>query len=233
MIKLTANVSLVVHFVSAWALAGAVVELVPDQPGPYLGGALIQVDFWISSTEVEARLLKSVRFDFSASSPSLMPDSTFLFDFEAIPSATNAYLAGTNPNLPLPRTAMTLDCFCPLFYLPLLPVEPLHIGSLGVQLPAEPGIYRLDAINANEPDIFLGAEIRALTELQIPLPTWRAFTGEIGGGFHDFEVIPEPSTVSLVLLSLAAVQLKSRRRGRTRRLCTIGLLLICGGTARQ
>jgi len=188
------------------AVGQVVVELVPDNPGPYAGGEAITVDVWLhSSLPGDDPRLAMIQFDFSQTAPSLTLAPTFSFDFSSIPDASG--YVQRHPELPVPWTWNTLECGnCPYLFLPLPPGGVLHIGSVGLLLPTAPGVYRLDALNpANQaPDVGIAGGIIFLY-LSNQLLT--AFSGQITGGVFDFVVGPPPiPTVSgAALLILAAL----------------------------
>ncbi len=201
--------------VSSVVQAGVVVELVPDNTGPYFGGESMTVDVWLESDVSWPLLLRMIQFDFSDSDPALGLDSTFDFNFSAVPSGGGGYFSSLYPELPVPHAFQSLDCGCPGEYFHLPSDGSLRIGSIGVQLSGVPGLYRIDMLNADEPDELLGAAIRTapwLPEFPPPSFYWRAFTGDITGGAYDFVVIPEPATGLLVLGGLLGLQSSFRRR---------------------
>jgi len=173
---------------TAFGDAKVVVELVPDNPGPYTGGESLTVDVWLHSQIPQDVRLALIQFDFADTDPGILLDPTFAFDF----SSLSAVAYQTHPELPVPWTVNSLDCICPEAFL-LLPVGgSLHIGSIGVRLPTEGGVYRLDALNADQPDDALGGRLHPHLSSQI----WRAFTGELMGGGFDFVVTPAIPTLS-------------------------------------
>ncbi len=178
-----------------------VVELVPDQPRPYVGGELLTVDVWLHSEVSFEVYLYAVVFDFSDSDPALSLAPTFTFDLSAILDNQGHY--GTFPELPVPVVGVILDG--PIFPENMLPLPAggsLHIGSIGLQLPTRPGLYRLDLLNRDEQDIQLGALIH--TFFSPGGEKWRAFTGEITGGTFDFPVeepIPTVSEWGLIVMT--------------------------------
>ncbi len=193
----------------------AIIELVPDRSPPYIVGQRLTVDVWVHSEVAFDAFLFAVQLDFADSDPALSPDPTFTFDLSAIPNGGGKY--ATSPELPVPVVWVVHDG--PLFPEDMLPLPAggsLHIGSIGIQLPADPGVYRLDTLNADEPDELRGALIDAMF---FPGGTrWRAFTGELTGGMFDFVVEPPPipttSTwgmciLALGLLTIATIRLKS------------------------
>ena len=184
----------------AQAEVKVVVELVPNQPAPYVGGELLTVDVWLHSQVSSDECLDAVQFDFSDTDPALSLAPTFTFDLSAIPNDIGAY--GVIPELPVPVVGLWHDAVSPENYLPLPAEGSLHIGSIGLQLPTSPGVYRLDLLNRDEPDIQLGAII--FTNVCAFGQVWRAFTGEITGGTFDFAVeepIPTVSEWGLIVMT--------------------------------
>ncbi|MGB2988206.1 MAG: hypothetical protein WBE26_20245 [Phycisphaerae bacterium] len=211
--------------VASVAQAGAVVELVPDDPGPYYGGESLTVDFWLHSDRPYDVRLRSVQFSFLDTDPALRLDPTFVFDFSSL-AAGDEY-ALTFPDLPIPRTGRFIDCLCPERYL-LLPGDgSLHIGALGVELPTDQGVYRLDALNGDEPDALLSAYILAI--YTDPHELWRAFTGDITGGAYDFTVVPEPTTLSFLILGgLALLTIRRTKSTKPLRAGICALIVVLG-----
>ncbi len=151
--------------------AGVVVELVPDNPGPYFGGESVTVDFWLRSQEASDVELRTVDFDFSDTDSALTLDSTFEFDFSSV---TSGAVYDVVAELPRPSTSFLPDIGLPFGSLLVLPaIDPLHIGSLGLELPSIPGLYQVDALNADQPDLGMGGAYFFLTNGT----DWRAFDG--------------------------------------------------------
>ena len=212
MLTRTAIATLAVAFASL-ANAGMVeVELTPDNPGPYYGGESLTVDVWLHSQVDYDVGLRRVQLDFTDSDPALMLGPTFEFDYSSIPDDINGYLATAYPDIPVPWTFMSLDCICPGALIQMLAGEVLHIGSIDLGLPGTAGEYILDASNADDPDDQMGAGV--LTAYA-PAPhedeLWRAYTEDITGGTHTFEVVPEPPTVALFLMSGVFLVLSTRQ----------------------
>jgi hypothetical protein len=139
------------------AEVAVVVELVPDNPGPYAGGEVLTVDVWLHSQVAFDAFLHTVQLDFSDTDPGLALDPTFTFDLSAIPIDRGDYT--TYPELPLPLVGV--EHFGPIFPENMLPLPAggsLHIGSFGLQLPTDLGIYRLDALNSDEPSDILAVQ---------------------------------------------------------------------------
>ncbi|MGB2988207.1 MAG: PEP-CTERM sorting domain-containing protein [Phycisphaerae bacterium] len=190
--------------IASIARAGAVLDLVPDDPSPYYGGESLTVDFWLHNEESFNVALNFLRLDFSDSNVRFSLDSTFAFDFSSVPLGDLGYRAEHHPDLPVPWTWNTDDCVCPDARLHLPAKGSLHIGSIGVELPTDPGLYLLDVLNADEPDETLGAKFGS----------WRAYDGDVTGGVFGFVVVPEPATLSLLILGgFAALR---QRRGASK-----------------
>ncbi len=191
-----------------------VVELVPDNPGPYVGGQAFTVDVWLHSEVAFDVRLQHIQFDFSDTDPALALNQTLTFDYSSIPD--DAGYHERHPELLVPWTANWLECICPELFLPLPGGGSLHIASIGVQLPTTSGVYRLDALNPDEFDPSQGAM------LNLRGTVWRAFTGEITGGSFDFVVagLPIPTlsqwglvAMTLTLLTLGSLVITRRHRG--------------------
>ncbi len=198
------------------ANAEVAVDLVPNTPGPYVAGQTLTVDVWLHSEVAFDVSLFGVQLDFSNSDPALSLDATFTFDLSTIAAPRPGDYA-TIPELLVPVVWVQHDG--PISAENMLPLPAggsLHIGTIGVQLPAGPGTYRLDALNGDEPDVLSGAHMDTMT---FPGGTrWRAFTGEITGGTSDFVVTDPPiPTVSqwgltaMTILLLAAGTISLRR----------------------
>jgi len=199
----------IVALAAGFAQAGAIIELIPDDPGPYYGGESVTVDFWLHNPECFDTRLSWVQFDFTDTHQALSLDPTFTFDFSSLESTVNAY--GVYSGLPVPWIWNPLECLCPEAFLPFPGEESLHIGGIGVLLPTEAGVYEVDALNADEPDILHGARI----DSRYPGPTeiWRAFDGHITGGAYDFVIIPEPASLWFFVFGVFAL-MRGRRPER-------------------
>ena len=77
-----------------------IIELVPDNPGPYFGGEHISIDLWVQSLVDLEVGLNSVQFDFSDTDPALALDPTFSFEFSGVPGNPGGFLQFLFPNLP-------------------------------------------------------------------------------------------------------------------------------------
>ncbi len=214
LLGVSAVAGLLVLTSTAFGEAKVVVELVPDNPGPYSGGESLTVDVWLHSQVSFATDLWLVQLDFSDSDQALGLDPTFTFDLSSSIAPEDFEV---HPELPIPRAANYLEYVCPACRLQLPAGGSLHIGSIGVNLPNEGGTYRLDALNADDPDENHGAWVHVGGSL-----TWRAFTGEVTGAADPFAVIGPPiPTVSgwgiiamgLLLLVLGCLMIIARTRG--------------------
>ena len=130
---------------ATFARAEVVVELVPDNPGPYYGGETLTVDVWLHSEVSSDRYLWLVRLDFSDSDGQLGVDPTFTFDLSS--SRFPEDFDELHPELPIPWAANRKDYLCDPCRLQLPAGGSLHIASIGVNLPNEAGTYRLDVLN--------------------------------------------------------------------------------------
>jgi hypothetical protein len=187
--------------------AGASIELVPDNAGPYLGGESLTVDVMVSQDTGADINLRLAQLDFSASDGNLTFDSAFGFDYSSLVSNG---LYAEFPNLPLASTVYTGTSAIPGFML-VLPADgsALHLGSIGVTLPGAEGTYTADTMNTagSEGDPNQGARL----DFDFANPTtWSSGNGMITGGTYDFVVVPEPAT--LALLGIGAFAAIRRRK---------------------
>jgi len=189
---------------AAWA--GAVLELVPSNPGPYLGGEALTVDFWLRSDVGHDADLRTVVLDFQDSDPNLSLDTEIAFDPVFFTTAPLGLHYTLYPDLPI-----VVANFGPAILLPPGSLVVLHagaprrIGSLGLQLPSVAGIYTLDALNADEENFLQGGALLGVD----PGGVWRACIGGFSGGRLEFQVVPEPATV---VLFVAGVVVLARKR---------------------
>ncbi len=221
----------------AAAQPSVVIELVPDNPGPYIGGESITVDVWAHSQVAFDAHVWYLQLDFSDSADALDLDPTFSFD-RSSSIAPNDFQEDSA--LLIPWTSNLLEYICPECRLQLPANGSLHIGSIGLRLPAESGIYRLDVANADDPDSGRGAQISDGTSGFF----WQAATEDISGGAINLTVtVPQIPTVSQWGLSIIALLLLSTGTVIATRRCnfTGGLLLgsyrvnmrpVCGSAAK-
>ena len=210
------------------ARAEVVVELVPDNPGPYSGGETLTVDVWVHSEVDYWASFGHIQFDLTVSDPGLSLDATFTFDYTTL-SEPHGYDYGS-PALPVPWTynGWDLACTpaCPDVFMAIPPGGSFHVGSIGVQLPAESGEYRLDLVDAEQSYEGLGVLLGLVNSPFWPDPVWRAHTGEITGGTYDFTVRVVPAVsdwglvvLALLLLTVGTIALTRRRQIRAVHTC--------------
>ncbi len=196
----------------ASAQPSVVIELVPDNPGPYIGGESITVDVWAHSMRSSDSYIWYARLDFADSSVALDLDSTFAFDLSS--SGTPGDFQ-RDLNLPIPWVWNSLEYACDPCRLQLPAGGSLHIGTIGVRLPIQAASFRLDVTNADDPDPTRGVLLQNNGSLVL-----RAFTGEIEGGVLDFPVTPAIPTVSewglaiMAMLIIAVASTLVARRAR-------------------
>jgi len=185
-----------------------VVDLVPNNPGPYFGGEQVTVDVWLNSSSTFELLLRRIQFDFSDTQPGLQPEETFSFDFSSLPGLN---LYESNFNLPVPWTDMLAQCECPGSFLHLLPNTPFHVGEIDVLLPPNEGLFVFDLLNATFPDPAFGGEIITALQPKFPPFEYTVLNDRLVGGITTFTIVPEPGTLSLLVVG---VVLLYRRRNQ-------------------
>lgn len=174
-----------------------VVDLVPNQSGPYFGGEQITVDVWLTSSSAFELLLRRVQFDFSDTQRGLQTNDTFNFDFSSL-TGFNQYHGDIN--LPIPWVAMTDFCVCTGAFMHLLPNSPFHIGEINVLLPTDDGTFVLDLLNETFPDPSFGGKIITAFRPKFPPFEYSVLNNRLVGGVTTFQVIPEPTTLSLLVV---------------------------------
>jgi len=199
--------------VASSVFAGARVDLVPDQAGPYAFGDTIRVSVFLSRTDPGADiLLRSVLFDLEPTDvrltvvlPIIHPGSAAplpiaFWDFGSMPSCANnasncGYshfvdddLAGVAPGI----LSITYSGTSPSLTRQIrLPGDgtAIRIGVIDVTIPAESGAFVLDVLNPGSNNADRGGELRFGFGVQPddPVTTWRAEFGEITGGTLIFQ----------------------------------------------
>ena len=153
--------------------AGAVIDLIPTEPGPYMPGQRVEVQVHLSQEPGGRNVfLRMAQFDFADTDPALMLDHRFVFDYSAQNVCTrNPGQCGTEhvefPVLtPLGdgiglvvSTVFTGLARDPERQLRLPPQGAITVGSIGVTLPFHPGDYLLDVMNADQVSRNAGARL--------------------------------------------------------------------------
>ncbi len=180
-------------------LAGIQIDLVPDHEGPYLPNETVTMDFWLS-TQNPLYYIETVRFDFRDTDESLVLSDQFEFDLNGISFHPDWWWVWADMPVPIMFISVQVGCLDgpPCAHIILPSTEPVHIGTLDVELPDNPGIFRLDAMNADESNWIAGGGFIRHHSGQL-----HAYDGSLTGGIFDFWVVPEPSTLLLGILAVA------------------------------
>ena len=206
---------------ASMAHGAAVIELTALTPenGPggvnYLGGTTVEFQAAISTDAGEVIPLRLVTLAFHDSSPELVLQSPFNWDYSTLMTAPNPGLYGENPDSPLENITNSGQSYMAGFFLEVPVGGSLVLGTMSVVLPAEEAVevtYYVDALNADSPDEFLNDTARIDFDFVNPT-TWAAngFGADlVTGDPLGLTVIPEPAT--LLLLGLGGVAVLRRRR---------------------
>ncbi|MBI1825360.1 MAG: hypothetical protein HY287_13610 [Planctomycetes bacterium] len=205
-------------FVTLSALgAGEVtVSLVPSHPPPFYSGEQLTLYVWLYSSASQDVRLSRVQLDFAQSSPTIELVAPFVFEYP--PGFNSGYQQSNEP--PVVWESLTIECGCPGLFLPLPAGGSIRAGHIDIILPAAPGNYPIDVMNAMDPDLYHGAWLDVwYTTLG---PEWRAHTGELVGGMYSFNVAQAPQIPALswsgaaqltaLIIACGAVVLSRRRR---------------------
>lgn len=172
-----------------------VIDIVPNNPGPYFGGEQLTFDIWFRSQIVHSVSMKFLQLDFTDTDTNILLDPVFTFDFTSV-MVGDHYVV--NDSLPIPNAFNNLLGGENTF-LNLEAGGSLHVGVIGGTLPTTPGIFRLDLLNKDSMDPSSGARITTLLTFK-NFFQWEASDGDIGGGMLDVTVVPEPTTLSLLAI---------------------------------
>ncbi len=207
--------------------AGVVVELVPEPP-PFLGryylpDQVVRTEVFIrQDPAAEDHFIRYLQFDFSNSHPELglslpVPQARagiHFWDFESTRLDTGVLYEIDDDLLGSPSSLISVSWDRP-FPLPdlglILPGngDPIRIGIIDARMPYFLPEVQLDFLNADASDPSLGAELRFGFGTDEPPTTWRAEFGDIRGGRFTYQIIPEPTTLTLLV---GGVMLIRRRR---------------------
>lgn len=190
---------------SAAARGGAVLELVPSNPGPYFGGEALSVDLWLQSDLDRDIDVTVIQLDFQDTHPALGLDHEFRFDPAFYIPLPGGFHYTIQPDLPIPVVAFTpLILLPPEWFVQLPATGRLHVGSIGVHLPEIVGSYAIDALNADETNLFQGGAL-----INVGGAYWLARDGALRGESLEFHIVPEPATI--VLLAVGVLMLSRKR----------------------
>ncbi len=180
------------------ASAGAVIDLVPTQPGPFAPGQRVVFDVQLTQQPGgQDRYFRLIQFDVTDTDSALVLDEAFRFDYSAqAVCASNPELCGAGYAefpppvqqgiVPVVATVYTGFVFDPAMQIRLPTEGSITVASIGVTLPTQPGEYLLDLINATQPSPNGGARFDFGFGPDFgfdPYTTWRAYNEEaIAGG---------------------------------------------------
>jgi hypothetical protein len=225
------------------AYAGAVIDLVPTEPGPYLPEQHLDVQVFLTQEPGgEDVYLRLLQLDFRDTDPGITLDDTFRFDYSAQGVCVqNPALCGAQhlefPELsraPLVATVYLGYVHDPELQIGLPAEGTINVGSFGMTLPTQPGQYVLDVLNADE-TFYLGrtAQIRFGFEqpgdpytIWRPIDDWAIAGGvfrptTIAGAGLQFEydripgvITPEPTALAFLTLGAIGLLRRHSRPGR-------------------
>jgi len=201
MLKRAIALCAVLGFATA-ANAAVSLSLVPDNPGPYLGGEKVNVDVFLVNDGEGDMQMRLLQLDTALTDPALGLGDVTIDTSSLIASALyGAFPSGTVSNITYTSTSPT-----PGFILVYGEGSNL-VSTISVTLPNDPGDYIFDVANAQAPDNNTGAVFQWDFD-----NTRQAFAGDgtLGGGSTTFTVVPEPAT--LALLGIGGLAAFRRRR---------------------
>jgi len=143
------------------ALAAPVVEIKATTAGPYAPGQRVVLELFLSQAWGEADLpLRLIQFDFEDTSPELLLDDEFVFDYSGqalcrmvADSCGDGYaeFPSLTGEVPVAATVYEREREDLAGQIVLPRSGAIAIGSLGVTLPNVSGEYRVDVINRDTP----------------------------------------------------------------------------------
>ncbi len=180
---------------------GAVVELVPQTPGPYLPAQIVTVDILMRRAPAGDHIpLRLATLDtrasdpgFTLTTPLMHPNGIEFWDFgstpfcQASPAACGVgyviFLFAPNYNMTYTGLTENLDAQV------IIPADgsSVRIAVMEVEVPPASGTYVLDVMNFASPNTSQTAKI--IFDFFTPT-TWTAITGELTGGTLDMVVLP-------------------------------------------
>jgi hypothetical protein len=188
----------------AEAAANPIIELVPTAAGPYSPGERVVLKFYLSQESGEADLpLRLIQFDFEKTSPELVLDESFVFDYSAqeLCRTQPDYCGDGYAEFPLLSGKVVA---CAIAYkgrredlveqIVLPRSGAILVGSVGLTLPDFPGEVDVDVVYADTVDpVNRGAQVhfdfenpaawRAADFIQTGDPRFVARDSEGGSGF--------------------------------------------------
>lgn len=215
--------------------AGLVITLSPSAPSDPAGypGEIVQIEVYaqLDAGSPATMRVQSLQFDFSDTDPELLPTPLIthadtaqgpinFWDFSGTQvchgessrcGELHSIDGSLDADLLLNTTYQGLTADASR-QLTLYRAIPTRVGLFQVTVPVfTRDSYLIDVLNADDTDDDRGAELRAGFFGTSQGTIWRANDGQITGGQLLF-VIPEPATLSLLLLGTAFFTTKTRRK---------------------
>lgn len=184
------------------------VELVPWQAAPYKP----EQEIWVSVVfHVEEPLprYQFLELDTGDTDTAIRLTGEFIWTLGEFPWW---YTNGTYPH---PYTSRGyLPPWCPFVGCWEGPAD-WNVGIVAMRVPAHPGQYRLDVLNADPTDTERGAVLQVQSNIPNDSSAyWYADTGELRGGSYEFVVVPEPGTWLLLVLGAVFAARKREQLSR-------------------
>jgi len=174
---------------------GGVLVLEPGRAGPYEPASSVEVDILLHNQDGRTVQPGVITLDFSATDPMLaLPDT---FHFQLVPPLIGDFLYTRFETMPKVDIVYGSTAPQPGFNLEIPDGGSLLLGTISVGLPAGPGTYVLDAINADATKMDTGARV-LLGFFDRPNDAWVPWNGTLTGGTLVMTVVPEPATILLM-----------------------------------